>query len=85
MPFRRVRPWRERPPLRDAWYGIGEGRHGHAHATLSGGVAPGPTIPDCLGKFHNTRDVNHLHIQKLCSPPHFIRRFESAVQGPSWT
>ena len=25
MPFRRVRPWRERPPLRDAWYGIGEG------------------------------------------------------------
>ena len=25
MPFRRVRAWRERPPLRDAWYGIGEG------------------------------------------------------------
>ena len=25
MPFQRVRPWRERPPLRDAWYGIGEG------------------------------------------------------------
>ena len=24
MPFRRVRPWRERPPLRDAWYGIGD-------------------------------------------------------------
>ena len=37
MPFRRVRPWRERPPLRDAWYGIGEGRHVHAHATLPGG------------------------------------------------
>ena len=25
MPCRRVHPWRERPPLRDAWYGIGEG------------------------------------------------------------
>ena len=30
------RGW-ERPPLRDAWYGIGEGRHGHAHATLPQG------------------------------------------------
>ena len=25
MPFQRVRPWRERPPSFDAWYGIGEG------------------------------------------------------------
>ena len=40
MPFRRVRPWRERPPLRDAWYGIGEGRHGHAHAILRRGSLP---------------------------------------------
>ena len=40
MPFQRVRPWRERPPLQDAWYGIGEGRHVHAHATFPGGVAP---------------------------------------------
>ena len=25
MPFRRVRPWRERSPSFDAWYGIGDG------------------------------------------------------------
>ena len=33
------RGW-ERPPLRDAWYGIGEGRHGHAHAILRRGSLP---------------------------------------------
>ena len=40
MPFQRVRPWRERPPCFDAWYGIGEGGHVHAPATLPGGSLP---------------------------------------------
>ena len=44
MPFQRVRPWRERPPLRDAWYGIGEGWMCTPIHPPSGGRS-GPAIP----------------------------------------
>ena len=37
MPFQRVRPWRERPPSFDAWYGIGEGWMCTPIHPLSGG------------------------------------------------
>ena len=37
MPFRRVRPWRERPPTFDAWRGIEEGWDVHLHPTLRRG------------------------------------------------
>ncbi len=40
--------------------------------------------PDCLGQFHNTRDVNHLHIQELCSPPissAVLNRLSRALRG----
>ena len=44
MPFRRVRPWRERPPSFDAWYGIGEGWMCTPIHPPSGGRS-GPAIP----------------------------------------
>ena len=68
MPFRRVRPWRERPPLRDAWYGIGEGRHGHAHAILRRGSLP-------------TSDPSRKGVQRRCGAAD--RQFASRPAGVS--
>ena len=55
------RGW-ERPPLRDAWYGIGEGRHGHAHAILRRGSLP-------------TSDPSRKGVQRRCgAADHPVRR-----------
>ena len=68
MPFQRVRPWRERPPLRDAWYGIGEG----------GMCTPMPPSP--VGSLP-TSDPSRKGVQRRCGAAD--RQFASRPAGVS--